>query len=194
VSYKAARRSLVIDHALQIGKQIRPALRLIEHGAVFEACEKTARVLHGEGALDRVFERYVRLVGENRSRQRRLARLPWPGDRDDRKALGKAAQGFCKGARDHSGFIQNEDLIVNMYNLVGRIEPVAVAEVLFSPVAAVIACRLVGGQPAVENTEATISTEGYPRQLGRPIPGAVINEGRDDSRFEVYRRTRTAQT
>jgi len=67
-----------------------------------------------------------------------------------------------------------------MYNFEERIEPVAVAEVLFSPVAAVRARRFVGGQSAVEETEATISTEGYPRQLGRTIPGAVSDEGRDE--------------
>ena len=41
-----------------------------------------------------------------------------------------------------------------MYNWEERIEPVAVAEVLFSPVGAVIARRLVGGQSADEKTEA----------------------------------------
>ena len=80
---------LVIDNALNVGKQIWYALYLIKNRPVWEVGEKIAGVVVSIATRFRIFKRPVRFVRKQSPRKRRLPRLPRSKNRYDRV--------FCNG-------------------------------------------------------------------------------------------------
>ena len=90
--HEAPRDPLRVDHPLQPGEEVGPALGLVEDGALGEPRQEPLRIFQREGAFGGVLETDIGPVGEERPRQGRLPGLAWARDRDDRKGGRQAAQ------------------------------------------------------------------------------------------------------
>ena len=90
--HEAARDPHLVDHALEPGKEVRPALGLVEDRARGEPRQETPGVLLREGALGGVLQADIGPVGEERAGERGLAGLARAGQGEDREAGRQAAQ------------------------------------------------------------------------------------------------------
>ena len=88
-----AHTTISIQTGLQVGKQFRRPLHLIQNRPVRELREKPARIAQRKLALVRVFQRTVRLAGKHGLCQRGLARLARAGKRHGWIPCGELLQG-----------------------------------------------------------------------------------------------------
>ena len=91
--------AVLVDEHLQPGKQRRDALDLVENHAARPRRDEPLRVLLGELPVVRRFQIDVGEVGQDRPAERRLARLPRAGDRDERVP----AEQILEQRRNHAG-------------------------------------------------------------------------------------------
>lgn len=67
--YEAAHARVLVQDPLQIGEQLRHALRFIQHGTFGKLGQEASWIAHGPSARIRIFQTRVRLFRKNRPNQ-----------------------------------------------------------------------------------------------------------------------------
>ena len=93
--------AVLVGEHLQPGEQRRDALDLVENHAARPRRDEPLRVLLGELPVVRRFQIDVGEVGQGRPAERRLARLPRAGDRDERVPAEQILEERRNRAGDH---------------------------------------------------------------------------------------------
>jgi hypothetical protein len=96
-----ARSVYPIHDSLNVRKQVRHALDLVQNDPPPELIQEPAGVLGGERAGIRVFKRRVAVPGKDRPHKRGLARLARSRDGNDRVVSGRPFQRFGEMPCDH---------------------------------------------------------------------------------------------
>jgi hypothetical protein len=87
--HEQAHAPIVIDARLQIRKQLRRPLRLVQYRAIGKLRQETARIARRQRPHIQIFKARIRLVRKRGPRQRGLARLARAGNRHHRVVAGE---------------------------------------------------------------------------------------------------------